>query len=163
MTAVISECGQYRYRLDRDVQERGIIIAYFGVNPSTADASIDDQTIRKWRGFAKLNGARKIIVGNPFAFRSTDVKNLANCRAPVGPENSFYLDQIIIEADLLVPCWGNRKKVPQRLHGYFELLEARLFASGKHVQIFGLTKAGDPKHPLMLGYKTQLTNWHRSR
>ena len=53
MSAVISDCGAYRYRLDRDVDPLlgGPVYAFFGVNPSTADADIDVATVRKRRGF----------------------------------------------------------------------------------------------------------------
>ena len=51
--------------------------AFFGVNPSTADASSDDSTVRKWRGFTQRWGGSRFIVGNVFAYRSTDVRQLA--------------------------------------------------------------------------------------
>ena len=73
MSAVISPCGQYRYRPERDVPMDGLTFAFFGVNPSTADATLDDATVRKWIGFTKVNGGRRLIVGNVFAVRSTDV------------------------------------------------------------------------------------------
>ncbi len=47
MTAVLSPCSLYRYRLERDVQLAGQVFAYFGINPSTADATLDDATVRK--------------------------------------------------------------------------------------------------------------------
>ncbi len=159
MSAVISECGKYRYSLDRDVAETGAVFAYFGVNCSTADASIDDQTVIKWIGFTKRNGGRRFIVGNPFAFRSTDVKNLATCPDPVGPDNQRHILEIIAAADVIVPCWGSRAKVPEKLRPHFDALKMLIFASGKPVKIFGLTKSGDPKHPLMLGYDTPLIPW----
>lgn len=158
-SAVISECGTWRYRLDRDVQPEGIVFAFFGVNGSTATGDEEDQTTMKWRGFTERNGGRRYIAGNPFAFRATDVRELARAADPVGPENSRYLDEIIAEADVLVPCWGNRSKVPERLRHHFDSLRERLFASGKPIKIFGFTASGDPKHPLMLGYSTPLVEW----
>ena len=115
MGAVISECGLYRYRLDRDVQPEGLVFAFFGINPSTADAAKDDPTVKKWRGFALRNGCRKFIVGNVFAFRSTDPKGLRFTDDPFGPERYEYLEQIISEADVLIPCWGNLNKMPKAL------------------------------------------------
>ena len=158
-SAVISDNGVYRYRLDRRVSLTGIVLAFFGVNGSTATGTEEDQTTRKWFGFASRNGARRYIAANPFAFRATDVNELARAADPVGPENARYLAEIIAEADILVPCWGNYKKVPRRLHGHFDKLRAQLFAAGKPVKIFGLTQSGDPLHPLMLGYDTVLMPW----
>lgn len=159
MSAVISLCGQYRYRLERDVQMDGLTFAYFGVNPSTADATINDATVRKWIGFTKVNGGRRFIVGNVFAFRSTDVKALMRADDPIGPENHAHLMQIAADADVLVPCWGDTKKVTGALRHAFGHLFVELVATGKPVRTFGLTASGDPKHPLMLGYDTPLADW----
>lgn len=158
-SAVLSPCGRYRYRLDREIQPEGIVIAYFGINPSTADASIDDHTVRKWRGFTRGFGGRRFIVGNVFSFRATDVKALATCEAPIGPEHEQYIGQIIKDADVLVPCWGGMTKVPRELRSAFERLLQQLLDSGKPVKHFGFTASGDPKHPLMLGYDTPLDMW----
>lgn len=159
MNAEISECGRYRYRLDRDLQPAGIVVAFFGVNPSRADAERDDPTSMKWKHFARQLGARKYIAGNPFALRSHDVKELAVAADPVGWQNHWYLQQIIGEADVLVPCWGSRAKLLPALRANLDALRSMLFASGKPIRIFGLTASGDPKHPLMLSYTTPLIDW----
>lgn len=160
MSAVLSDCGTWRYRLERSL---GLLdgprLAFFGVNPSTADAELDDATVRKWRGFAARASSPAFIVGNVFAFRATDVKELGRAPDPVGPENDRHLAEIIADADILVPCWGNQDKVPQPVRHRFEVVRRLLFASGKPVKVFGLTASGDPKHPLMLGYDTPLVDW----
>lgn len=160
-SAIISSCGFYRFRLDRRVQEHGPVYAYFGVNGSTATADDDDHTVRKWTGFTLRNGGSRYIVGNAFSFRATDVRELALQADPVGPDNARHLAEIIHEADILVPCWGNRAKVPRPLRSHFDLLLDAIFRSGKPVKHFGLTRSGDPKHPLTLGYDTPLTDWSR--
>ena len=158
MSAVISDCGSYRYRLDRDVDPLlgGPVYAFFGANPSTADASLDDATVRKWRGFVSRWGGSRFIVGNVFAYRATDVRELATCDDPVGRANNDHLEKIADEADVLVPCWGNVTKVPRGLRYHFPVLVSLLHASDKPVMCFGRSKAGDPLHPLMLGYDTPL-------
>lgn len=149
----------YRYRLERTVAMNGPVYAFFGINPSTADASVDDATVRKWIGFTKRWGASRFIVGNVFAFRATDVKALATADDPFGDDIGDHITDIISEADILVPCWGNTSKVPPQLQYAFDVLMDALVSSGKQVLHFGLTKSGDPKHPLMLGYDTQLKPW----
>lgn len=161
MSAIISPCGKYRYRLEREVQDRGKVFAYFGVNPSTADASIDDHTVRKWIGFTRLNGGRRFIVGNVFAYRATDVKKLAEVDDPFGDDIGDHTTDIINDADVLVPCWGNTTKVPPKLQFAFDVLLDALMSSGKPVLTFGLTAAGDPKHPLTLSYSTPLVEFPR--
>jgi len=162
MSAILSPCGLYRYRLDRDCGlpfEGSKVIAYFGINPSTADATLDDQTVRKWRGFTVRNGGHRFIVGNVFSYRATDVRELGKADVSFGPDHFFHIDQIIAEADLLVPCWGNSSKVPKNLRGMIGMLMMALKESGKPVVHFGFTKSGDPLHPLTLGYDTPLTPW----
>ncbi|MFC3724449.1 DUF1643 domain-containing protein [Neoaquamicrobium sediminum] len=162
MGTVLSPCFRYRYRLERGVSHSGPVYAYFGVNGSTADADEDDHTVRKWRGFTAQNGGSRFIVGNAFAYRATDVRELAKAGDPVGHENARYLAQIIAEADILVPCWGSRNKVPAPLRFHFDNLADMLFVSGKPVLVWGFTASGDPLHPLTLSYETALKSWRRN-
>lgn len=157
-SAILSPCRIYRYRLDRTVGMAGPVFAFFGVNPSTADAATDDATVRKWIGFTKTWGGSRFIVGNVWPLRSKDVHALAD--APrwkdIERENWTHLRQIVAEADVLVPCWGSRDKVPRSMHPEIDTLLAWLLTQDKPVKTFGLTKTGDPGHPLMLGYSTPL-------
>lgn len=116
MSAIISACGLYRHRLDRECCDPfpgSKVFAYFGVNPSTADASRDDATVRKWRGFTQRNNGHKFIVGNLFSYRATDVRELVNDSVDCEAVHWAHIHQIIAEADILVPCWGNSSKIPR--------------------------------------------------
>ena len=160
MGTIISSDGQYRYRLERVVGMTGPVYAFFGINPSTADATTDDATVAKWIGFTRVWGGSRFIVGNVDPLRTPDVGGLAF--PPSGGvlrENRQQIQSIASEADILVPCWGNRNKVPKVLHKEIDDLLERLLATGKPVMHLGLTKSGDPKHPLMLAYSTPLTPW----
>ena len=161
MSAVLSPCGLYRLRLDRTIPFPigRLVFAFFGVNPSKADAEINDQTVMKWFGFTERNDGCRFIVGNPFAYRATDVRELASVRDPIGPENDYWLRGIIRDADILVPCWGSRGKLPPQLRSRLDDVMRMLVESGKPIKTFGLTVSGDPKHPLMLGYNTPLVEW----
>ena len=162
MSAVISECGKYRYRLERSIAESGPVYAFFGVNPSTADAELDDATVRKWKGFVSRWGGSRFIVGNVFAYRATDVRELARVHDPIGRQCNDHIRDMIGEADILVPCWGNVTKVPRDIRPNFRWLLRKLHDSGKPVMSFGLSKEGHPMHPLMLGYETKLVSLERS-
>ncbi|ANL41039.1 MULTISPECIES: DUF1643 domain-containing protein [Rhizobium] len=119
----------------------------------------DDATVRKWRGFTIRNGGHRFIVGNVFSYRATDVCELGTADVCTGEDHFEHLDQIIAEADVLVPCWGNSGKVPKKLRPVIVTMLHNLRTSGKPVFHFGLTDSGDPKHPLMLGYDTPLAQW----
>lgn len=164
MSAIISDCGQHRLRLDRWVTGScgALTFAYFGVNPSTADASINDQTITKLGEFTRRHGGNHFIVGNAFTYRATDVRALA-AATPNHADADRHIDAIIAEADILVPMWGRTTKVPKHLRPRFNEVAAKLLASPKPMMVFGWTAGGDPKHPLMLGYNTPLVGVHDRR
>jgi hypothetical protein len=159
MGAILSPCNVYRYRLERLVQSSGETFGFFGINPSTADATQDDHTVRKWRGFTYKWGGRRFLVGNVFAYRATDVNDLATASDPVGPDNDKHLQWIAADADILVPCWGKVSKVPYRLRARFDQVVDMLLTSGKPVMHLGKMECGSPRHPLTLSYDTQLQNW----
>lgn len=159
--ALISGCGTYRHWLYREVQPTGIVAVFVGVNPSTAGPKEEDQTTGKWRGFSLRNGIREYYAVNPFDFRHPDVRELAKVSAPISAENEHWIREIMGRADLIVPCWGNSEKVPKQLRYHFARMRTLIRESGKPVKIFGLTKSGDPMHPLMLGYDTQLVEWKK--
>lgn len=163
MSAIISPCGLFRYRLERDLQAPhlgGPIVALIGVNPSTADAVINDPTIRKELGFGQRLGWSKIIKGNVFAFRTSKVRELTDAADPWGPDNGQHLVQILRDADLVIPCWGDRGKLHKGLRPWLDTMKPMLVRCGKPIRIFGLTQSGDPMHPLMLAYNTPLVPWH---
>jgi hypothetical protein len=85
VSAVISPCGLYRYRLERHGLSGAGAVAWIMVNPSTADATQDDATIRKVIGFTERMGGGWAIVGNKFAYRATDVRELRRRRRPARP------------------------------------------------------------------------------
>lgn len=156
--AVISDCGHYRYRLERDGPGEGRTVVIM-VNPSTADADQDDATIRKLKGFGARNGWGRIIVGNLFAYRATDVRELATADDPVGAMNDTYLRMMTLSADRIIVAWGPVSKVPRRLRERWRHVWTRLPACPPVFSIGEPAKCGHPKHPLMLAYDTPIIPW----
>lgn len=160
MSAIISPCGNYRYRLDRPAPFGDFSTAVIMVNPSTADAHTDDATIRKLRGFADRNAWGHLIVGNLFAWRSTDVRELGRVSDPVGPDNDAHLTDIMLSAQRLIVAWGPISKQPKyhraRWRRFMELVR---LARATPLCIGEPAKCGHPKHPLMLGYDSPILEW----
>lgn len=157
--AVISPDGVFRYLLERTIAAAGPVAAICSVNPSTADAKIDDQTIRKDMGFARRLGWSRIIKVNKFALRATDVRALRSAADPVGPENDRYIEQAFREADILVGAWGPLSKLPRPLRERWRAIAAIAERAGKPLHCWGVAKDGHPRHPLMLAYETPLVKW----
>lgn len=148
--AQISDCGKYRYRLMRtwDASIDRMPLMWMMLNPSTADASIDDPTIKRCIAFSAAWGYGSLLVGNLYAYRSTDPKALLTLdyATAVGPENHYHLDLMAQRSDRVVCAWGNpgvKRRVgpPWCPGGWWNL---------------GTTKSGQPKHPLYLAGDTPL-------
>ena len=148
-------------RLDRDVPgvETGPVAAILGVNPSTADAEKNDQTIRKDLGFAARAGWSRIIKANLFAFCAKDVRDVAKAAYPVGAGNDAYLLAIMREADIVVAAWGPTAKLPRHLRQRWRAVVALAAQAGKPLWCWGTAKDGQPRHPLTLAYATPLVPW----
>ena len=160
MSAIISSCGTYRYRLERPDVFGDFSTAIIMVNPSTADATDNDATIRKLIGFRNLKGWGHLIVGNLFAYRATDVRELATASDPMGPENDDRLAEIFDDAQQVVFAWGPTAKLPQRLRDRWRHVDALARKMGHAPLCIGATaKDGQPRHPLMLAYTEPMQNW----
>jgi hypothetical protein len=157
MTAIISPCGRYRYRLERQCDGDGAT-AIIMVNPSTADAEKDDATIRKLIGFGNRNRWGRLIVGNLFAYRATDVRELAGQVDPVGPENDRHLAAMIDESNRIIVAWGPLSKQPKYLRGRWRTF-GRMAGWAGLQSIGEPAKCGHPKHPLMLAYDSPIIEW----
>lgn len=161
MSAIISDCGKFRYRLERHGLSGAGAVAWIMVNPSTADAKEDDPTIRRVVGFSERLGAGWAIVGNKFAYRATDVKELRTAPDPRGPENDAHLEAIMTAAPLVIVAWGPLAKLPPNLRRRWRTVCQIADRTGTKLMCFGTAQDGQPRHPLMLAYETPLIEWKR--
>jgi len=112
-SAVISDDGKYRYRLDRDLGRDGKTAAFIMVNPSTADAEVDDATIRKLIGFSQRLGFGRFIVGNKFAYEGvTGTHQQKGLGRLLTPSVSRGLLHTALVSVVTVPAVQALKKVP---------------------------------------------------
>jgi hypothetical protein len=159
MTAILSPCLRYRYRLERQVRLFGQTAAVIMVNPSTADATANDPTIRRLIGFAERLVWSRIIVGNVFAYRAADVGALNGADDPFGPENAGHLRSILADAQIALFAWGTLTKLPPSLRGAWRLPWDIAAASEIPVHCLGTAKDGHPRHPLMVRSDADLVRW----
>lgn len=150
-SASVSEDGLYRYWLSRRLSMGERTVLFVGLNPSTADATHDDPTIRKCVGFAGRWGFDWLLMGNLNAWRSTDPKGLpVDGLEAVGPRNQEALKWLTHRAEIVVAAWGQNK-----LNDYARTL-SQIILGLPHARTLGTNKDGTPKHPLYLPYGTQL-------
>lgn len=144
----------YRYRLDRSWSEGHGRISWIMLNPSTADAAVDDRTIRRCIGFSQAWGARCLTVVNLFALRSTDPAALTRHPDPVGPGNAAAIAAAIADTDTpVVAAWGAHTLAAGRVQELLPLLRSR------PVACLAVTKSGAPAHPLYQRAGTTLRLW----
>ena len=140
--ALISQCGRYRYWLTRTWDADKPPVCWVMLNPSTADASADDPTIRRCMAFARAWGAGGIVVVNLFALRATDPRELrAQPFNVIGPDNDWHI-LASTEGRRVIAAWGAHGGQSARDRRVMRLLE------GRDVVCLGVTKDGFPRHPL---------------
>jgi hypothetical protein len=139
-SAVISDCQQYRYELRRVWDESKPLVLFIGLNPSTADGETEDNTSRVCINYARRWGYGGLLLGNLFAYRSTDQSALYTAPDPVGPKNDKWLKKLQDEAKLVICAWSGTGSYKDRdttvLH----------FLRNPHCLI--KLKSGHPGHPL---------------
>jgi hypothetical protein len=143
--ATFSPCRKYRYKLWRIWDDSLPMVAFIGLNPSTADETKNDPTITRCINYAKKWGYGGMYMMNIFAFRATDPNVMKAEKRPIGPENDYHLYDIAKSVESVVCSWGNHGSHADRS----EFVTSRLFDDMK-LHCLGTNKSGEPKHPLYL-------------
>lgn len=177
MSAVLSDCGRYRYALDRSGWLGGTgSVLFVMLNPSTADAEHDDPTIRRCIRFAQDWGYARLSVANLYAYRATKPADLT----PLGPaaigeetsrgsvghiarygpiyrnHNDDWIRRLTMTADRVIVAWGaNAGPVPGRANEVADLIAVH----GGCSYALGVTKDGHPRHPLYVRADAELIDW----
>ncbi len=155
-TAELSHCGEYRYQLGRhwgDPDSNAVLVVCM-LNPSTADATVDDPTIRRCIGFAKREGCDGLVVVNLYAWRSPKPALLLKNPTRVGPLNDRYLHNIAAHQPSILCAWGANAE-PSRVANV-----AKIFLdAGCWLGCLGTTKNGSPRHPLYIPEAQPIVKW----
>lgn len=140
--AQISPCEKYRFSLWRVWDETLPHVAFVGLNPSTADATKDDPTIRRCRGFAMSHGYGAMTMLNLWAFRATDPKKLPTMVTNEEEINADTVGRVGGQVARVVAAWGAHPKAALRVKAILPLVP--------EWWCIARTKGGEPGHPLYL-------------
>lgn len=147
--ASIDESGRYRYHLWRHFLPGERTILYVMLNPSTADARLDDQTIRRCRSFAVREEFERLEVVNLFAWRATKPRELLDAADPVGPLNDATIAGAAARAHMIVLAYGSlRRRWWDRADEVLDLLSPA--GTRRPLWTLGSTQDGFPRHPSRL-------------
>lgn len=142
-SAGFSDDRVYRYWLTRTWDDATPPLVVIGLNPSTADETQDDPTIRRCIGYARAWGHGGLVMLNLFAFRATDPRDMKRAFDPVGRANDATL-RVATEGRRVLCAWGAHGTYIDRASVVCEMLATR------ELVCLGTTKDGQPKHPLYL-------------
>ena len=152
--ATISDCGLWRYTLERRWDEAGPVLGFLMLNPSTADAVADDSTIRRCVSQARYLGFSGIFVANVFAYRASDPSILQKCHDPVGHWNSDAIRTLVYGCERIICAYGNAPLSDQRsgglLYGTMRATEGYLREKNVMPWALQINKTGLPAHPVRL-------------
>lgn len=150
-----SLCRRYRYTLWRELYGARAInppllplegnqahnyLMVIGLNPSTADETLDDPTIRRCIGFAKSWGYGSLCMTNLFAWRDTEPEKMKLASDPIGLDNDRWLIECAAGAGMILAAWGK--------DGAFLDRARRVTFMLPHLHCLRLNKDGSPQHPL---------------
>lgn len=166
--AEVSSCGTWRYRLERDGVPPDLFVpripalAFVMLNPSTADATEDDPTIRRCVLFALREMATRLVVGNLFAWRSPSPADLVGrgFRVIVGPANDAALRRIMSAGHPIVLGWGtHRPPLLPLVAMREEVLRGMALEFRPPLFCLGTCEGGAPRHPLYVRAAQPLVPW----
>lgn len=177
--AILSEDRLHRFRLWRYVDDMagvkrgGARVLFVMLNPSTADETMDDLTIKKCIGFAQRwgVGGGLVEIVNLFSYRATDPADLWVWCAQHGPplyapdeitqENEDAVLYCALAGSKVVLAWGAHKDPAFAAISDHVVRELDRFKLG--LWCLGTTKDGHPRHPSRLGYYTALVPYVHAR
>lgn len=138
---------EFRYALRRVWDASRGSVLFVMMNPSTADPYVDDPTVAKCQRYARAWGYGTMWVGNTFAYRATDQRELLRVADPVGPENNTWLLKMAQQSEMIVLAYGKpHKNLCQRGQEVVSLLRR----AGHALHALKLCNDGTPSHPLYL-------------
>ena len=128
---------------------------FVGLNPSTADETENDATIRKCMGFAKGWGFGGVSMVNLYSFCSRHPGDLLTIADPVNDWNRTALAYQASKSSLVIAAWGTLHKQWRAPLKWDETIEATKAAIGKPMECLKFTKDSNPWHPLYVPYSVE--------
>lgn len=162
--SIVSEGGVYRYLywaprpsiLARTMPTLVVCM----LNPSKAGTiHATDATVRWLMGYCGVNGYGRLVIGNVAALVSTDSGMLQRHADPIGPRNLDVLDQLCRMQPAVLCAWGNGIAGVPRAQDSIDLVRK----TAASAMTLGLTRAGNPRHPLRLSHRVPAVRWLAER
>ena len=152
--AVFEQHRAYRFILWRFWNDSPRVL-FIGLNPSTANEIINDPTIRRCIGFAQKWGYGGMYFCNLYSYVSTDPRLLSSEEA-LHAANIPAIMMARSLSVLAVVAWGDGVELVEN----GKSIAGHILKLIKPSLCFGLTKKGNPKHPLYLPSDMELVEYN---
>ena len=158
---MFSECRSYRWILKRELLSGKKTIVFIGLNPSRANATINDRTLVRIINFCSRWNYKNIYIINLFGLISKSPIQLSKSNDPIGKNNDLITLKLLgfwkedSNCDLWLG-WGDKGQLKGRdrkvlkLIKDFSNLKSNENNYSKRVLSLGLSKKGNPRHPLYM-------------
>ena len=158
---MFSECRSYRWILKRELLVGEKTLVFIGLNPSKANSVNNDRTLKRIINFCSKWNYKNIYVINLFALISKSSAQLHKSKDPVGLNNDLITLKVLefwsknINCDLWLG-WGDKGQLYKRDFAVLKLiknlsnLKSRENNNSKRLFCLGLSKKGNPRHPLYM-------------
>ena len=158
---LFSECRSYRWILKRELLSGKKTVVFIGLNPSKANSANNDRTLVRIINFCSIWNYKNIYIINLFGLISKSPIQLSKSNDPIGENNDLITLKSLrfwredSNCDLWLG-WGDKGQLKGRDRKVLKLIKK--FSNwksnennySKRVLSIGLTKQGNPRHPLYM-------------
>tara|TARA_Y100001968_G_scaffold287142_1_gene288316 strand:- start:75 stop:584 length:510 start_codon:yes stop_codon:yes gene_type:complete len=167
---LFSECSSYRWILKRELLNGKKSVVFIGLNPSIANSSVNDKTLSRIINFCSQWDYKNIYIINLFALISKTSNKILKSNDPIGENNDLITLKTLqfwredSNCDLWLG-WGDKGQFRERdrkvlkLIKNFSYLRSKENNFPKSVLCLGLSKKGNPLHPLYMPNHSILENF----
>ena len=167
---LFSECGSYRWILKRELLSGKKTVVFIGLNPSKANSSNNDRTLVRIINFCSRWNYKNIYIINLFGLISKSPIQLSKRNDPIGKNNDLITLKSLefwredSNCDLWLG-WGDKGQLKGRdrevlkLIKNFSNLKSNENNYSNRILSLGLSKKGNPLHPLYMPNESFLRNF----
>ena len=158
---MFSECRSYRWILKRELEKGEKTVVFIGLNPSEGNTFNNDSTITRIINFGSRWNYKNLYIINLFGLISKSPTQLSKSKDPIGQNNDLItLTSLLFwqennNCDLWLG-WGDKGQLKGRDTEVIKLIKNISNMSSnknnysKPILSLGLTKKGNPRHPLYM-------------
>ena len=169
---LFSNCGHYRWILKRELSIGKRTVVFIGLNPSKANSFNNDRTLLRIINFCSRWNYKNIYIINLFGLISKSPFQLSKSKDPIGLNNDLItlltlrFWQKNINCDLWLG-WGDKGQLNGRNNEVMKIIKnlSNLKSNennfSERILSLGITKKGNPLHPLYIPNETFLRPYCR--